>query len=641
MTFFQFASNNVRRNMRAYAAYFLSSSFAILMFFLYATLANHPNLQQGYLKESIINGMQIAEYIIFIFAFFFILYSMGTFLKGRTKEFGILTVLGMSNRQFMGTVFLENMLLGLAALCGGVVIGLIGSKLFLLLGSAVFDMAVLPFYIPVQALLITGVAFTTLFLLVSLATMLFIRNNSVASLLKGTRRPKAEPKPALVLALFAAVCLVVGYGLAVSYRAPLDGLGVQPVFVIVLVALGTYFLYTQLSVFLIHLLKKRRRFYWRGTHMLWLSDLAYSMKDNARLFFVIAMILSVTFTATSALALFKSRTSAHVMPFAFTLLFQPGKTAAIAPIEKTLAKTLHDQHFSSIRVEASYVLLAVTGKNIAAPCMSLSDYNRWAAVVHASPLSMQPGEAIEVSTSQPDPNNPPIPSGSTITLVHGQRVHVVSRNSQQVLNEDFLTNVLIVPDQDYQRYSTGLQQNVYVGYSIVPWRDTLTIAFTLQEQTQKIYESTTRGSSSEDFFLLSSHALDYLNSYQIPNITLFVGLFVAIIFLIASSSFLYFRLYSSLTENTNRYRAMMKIGLTSREMRASLTLQMVVLFFVPFMMAIVHTVFAMIVVQNNMHAGTQVFFPTILTIGGFLLFQMVYFLLVRTQYLHQLEQTMM
>ncbi len=116
---------------------------------------------------------------------------------------------------------------------------------------------------------------------------------------------------------------------------------------------------------------------------------------------------------------------------------------------------------------------------------------------------------------------------------------------------------------------------------------------------------------------------------------------MAIIFLIASSSFLYFRLYSSLTENTNRYRALMKIGLTSREMRASLTLQMVVLFFVPFMMAIVHTVFAMIVVQNNMHAGTQVFLPTILTIGGFLLFQVVYFFLVRTQYLHQLEQTMM
>ena len=64
MTFFQFARNNVTRNGRAYVAYFLSSTFAILLFFLYATLINHPDLQKGYVNHFVINGMQIAQGII-------------------------------------------------------------------------------------------------------------------------------------------------------------------------------------------------------------------------------------------------------------------------------------------------------------------------------------------------------------------------------------------------------------------------------------------------------------------------------------------------------------------------------------------------------------------------------------------------
>ena len=126
MTFFQFANNNVRRNVRAYSAYFLSSTFAILMFFLYAILANHPDLQKGYVSPNIITGMQLAQYIIFAFSFFSILYSMGSFLRGRNKEFGLLTILGISNRQLIGMIFLENMLLGVAPIVAGRVLGVGG-----------------------------------------------------------------------------------------------------------------------------------------------------------------------------------------------------------------------------------------------------------------------------------------------------------------------------------------------------------------------------------------------------------------------------------------------------------------------------------------------------------------------------------
>jgi hypothetical protein len=58
--------NNVRRNARAYLAYFLSSSFAVMIFFTYAIFIFHPDLENSALGEMVKLGMQAADYVIFL-----------------------------------------------------------------------------------------------------------------------------------------------------------------------------------------------------------------------------------------------------------------------------------------------------------------------------------------------------------------------------------------------------------------------------------------------------------------------------------------------------------------------------------------------------------------------------------------------
>lgn len=83
MIFRQFAFNNVFRNKRTYAAYFLSSVFSVMVFCMYAVFAFHPELATGQIIVNITKGMQTAEGIIYVFSFFFVLYSMSSFLKMR------------------------------------------------------------------------------------------------------------------------------------------------------------------------------------------------------------------------------------------------------------------------------------------------------------------------------------------------------------------------------------------------------------------------------------------------------------------------------------------------------------------------------------------------------------------------------
>src|SRR5699024_9240065 len=99
VNFRQFAFKNVIRNKRLYIAYFLSSMFKVMVFFVFAMFAFHPIFMSGSIRWEALYGMGIAGGIIYIFSFFFVLYSMSSFLKSRKREFGLLMMQGMSTRQ--------------------------------------------------------------------------------------------------------------------------------------------------------------------------------------------------------------------------------------------------------------------------------------------------------------------------------------------------------------------------------------------------------------------------------------------------------------------------------------------------------------------------------------------------------------
>ena len=635
MTFFQFARNNVWRNGRVYAAYFLSSTFAILLFFLYATLINHPDLQK-YINYYVINGMNVAQGIIFVFAFFSILYSMGAFLRSRNKEFGLLTLLGISNRQLIWLVFLENMLLGLASLLVGVGVGLLTSQLFLMLGSTLLNIPPLPFYLPGQALLVTCIAFLALFFLVSIVTLVFMRHTTVLSLLTGSHRPKREPRASILLALLAAVSLLVAYIMATHYRASLGGSLTTPLVVILLVTVGTYLLYGQLCVFLLGLVKKSRNYSWRGTHLVWLSELAYNMKDNARLLFAIAMLLSVAFTATGAVAVEKERSATDIplSSFAFSLSEDQSHSTALPTAQTLLNQKLDAAHLSYTTIEVPFIVQ----QNASDTVMSVSNYNRLAVAAQFPRLTLQPGKAIAFPY-QLRLLDPTATYSITIPSKQGVRqVKATPTTASGVLDNSYgLGNTYILNDQDYQDLSVHARQGLYIAYNMAGWKMTTQLATDLANKMQPIE---TQAMSEGTYFFYQSRALEYLEGYQLPNIILFIGLFSTVIFLVASGSFLYFRLYTSFNENKERYKALSKIGLTEKDMRSSITVQVVTLFLAPLLMATLNAVFAMVVLKNNEHPGTQVLLPTVETIGFFLALQILYCLVVRAQYLFQLKRVL-
>lgn len=250
MNFRQFAINNVVRNKRIYLAHFLSSTFSVMIFFTYALLLFHPDLKAGLKGSSgtvtlLANqGFVIAEIIIFIFSFLFLLYSVGSFLKTRKKEFGIFLIIGMTRKQMNRLLFMENMCIGLASIITGIGLGIIFGKLILLIcGSMLAVENSLRFYFPLKSIALTAGAFLLLFVVIAMSSSLLIRKGTLIDLVKSEEKPKPEPKASRLLALLSVLLIGGGYAgvftfVWISFSFPLLLASV------VVVIAGTYFLFT-------------------------------------------------------------------------------------------------------------------------------------------------------------------------------------------------------------------------------------------------------------------------------------------------------------------------------------------------------------------------------------------------------------
>ncbi|MFE6014994.1 FtsX-like permease family protein, partial [Bacillus thuringiensis] len=384
MTFRQLAVNNVLRNQRIYLGHFFSSTFAVLIFFTYGLLVFHPNLQGELTHVSTIMstfgkiGFHLSYYLIFVFSFLFIFYSVSAFLKNRKKEFGLLMLHGMSHQQLHRLIFFENMLIGIPSIVVGIGLGMVFSKLFLLVSGSLLGVEkTLAFYFPLKAMVVTAMSFFILFLLISLFTSKMVKMNELVELIKSEEKPKPEPIASVWISVLVIILFGAGYSCVHHSIAAADYMSLNSLFLlvgvgVVLVVFGTYLFFTQLCVYVLSALKNRETTFFKKTNLLVISELTYRIKDNARTFFIVTIISAVSFTAIGVCtAIANPELAKHETPYAFTYKSDKGNTQEKKHIEE-IKKQLKESGLS-------YKLVATEFKRInGVPFINLSTYNEYA-----------------------------------------------------------------------------------------------------------------------------------------------------------------------------------------------------------------------------------------------------------------------
>lgn len=648
MTFRQFAYRNVARNKRKYAAYFVSSAFSVMVFFLCALFIYHPAIARDTILSTAANTMMVAEGIIFVFSSLFMLVSVGSFLQSRKLEFSVLLMHGMTKGQLNKMVFLENMLIGSSAILTGTVLGLLLGKLFLMIGAEFLGIAPLEFYFSWQAPLLTVSSFALLFVLISLCTFAFIGRESPRGLFQSGHRAEQEPRVSPLLAAVSALLLLGGYGLAASATAASVEMVMFPV--VAITVAGTYLFYTQLSLYIVKILRGMRRFYWHKTHMIMLSGLSHRWKDNGRMFFMVTIVSAVSFTSVGVFASIHTLSRELKLDYPAAVGYVAKGSQAGYNAERDL-QGIRDElerlglPYETLSIPVKYAeVRSQTGpdRTRQLPLMAYSDYKL--ALQLAGFISrgqpLQGNEGLVMIGSQRDRSLTWDRIKAVYTLEQGTEIVETGYTEHVPIAEYLLPELdgrdggdfsgVVVSDSLFHSIVPA-QIDYYSGFYVDDFPQTSGIARTLADKGKVAYES------DSPYAVVVSGTLFEIQK-TLYSTMLFASLLVGTVFFIAAGSFLYFRLYTDLDHDRLQYSTLSKMGLTDQELDRSLTLQLALMFFVPVGIAIMHSLFAFIALQRLFYLSIAA--ETGAVLAGYLAAQGLYFILIRGRYLRNLKKNL-
>lgn len=592
MSLWQIAARNVWRSRGRYLAYLGSAAFSVMIYFIYTALALHPSLQGEYRGAAgVVRGIQAASFGIALITFVFLLTSSAAFTRSRKKEFGLWSLMGVTRGQLVAVVLWESLFIAAAALAIGLGFGLLFLRLFFMAVSALLRLPEpLPVYAGPAVWLQTVGVFGAFFLVVSLYSLIDILRSTVIELLRAERKPKAEPTFRWWKALLGTVLVAGGYAWASAPRPTAIILGMVPV--TIMVSVGTVFLMQEGSVALLSWLRRREGFYYRAGPFLTISHLRFKLQENARVLantaVAIAIILTAVGTIYTALVVFAHEALTRY-PHPFQLV-EP----ALGPSSAEVVEAELSRHGVEGWVRRDLVTVRVD-LDPETPAL-LVPYSLYASVPRSSgvvrPLPEGPGGALLIypyTVLDPDwQDREPVPRELTV----GEQTYRLAVKADfgglPVNVTHGARNVLVLRDELVEQIVAGSapEQRLRVTmWDVAGWRSREAAA-----AAEALSLRFGGGASGPHF---SSTLPEYQSAVSSWGLTLFVGVFVSLVFFVTSCSVLYFRLFTEIDEDRRHFRRLQHLGVSPSELRRFLLGQTQVLFFVPFLVGLVHSTFAM------------------------------------------------
>ncbi|MFH0066518.1 FtsX-like permease family protein [Peribacillus sp. NPDC056705] len=631
------AKRNIQGNAQRYLAYFFSIVLSVSIFFIYASFIFHPDVVTANIPggQLISKGLIAAEIVIIIFSVFFIAYSNSAFIQPRKKEFGLLTLLGMSRSQLRKLIYLEQTMVSLISILIGVGLGLLFSKLFLMAVSWLLavEQPILFVFVP-EAFVYTIVGFVLLFQLLSLLSLFHIGKAEVVDLLKDKQKPKKTPFVSKWLIALSAVCLSVSYYLAGTMSLNNSYIRVMPILFFVLI--GTYFLFSQSIVALCSRLYRKKKSLYGGTHLITQTNLIFNIKDYSRLFFLTSIITAVILTAAGTLFMFSAdlkKQGMNNIPQSIGWVENDASIYSIiepSAVEEALKedgfKILYEVNMTGVPITHMLPHMRTGESNENRSLLiSESDYNNVAALRKIDPAKLSGKEALYIFPYG-GLDYHFVQKGEKKELHYGKQTMQVTmigqRNQSIVTPLKSATTLMVVDDRLFQEITADvpIKEKVRVrGYEIKDWEESI-------ETSSKIEKM----SNNPDHNQLQTRAPIYQEMKQGSILILFIGLFVSLLFFIVQGSMMYLRVFTNLEDKKIQIHALHRLGLTKKEIRQILSAEIRTLFFAPFLIGMTHAIIAYVALSNLL--GSNLFVYSAMVIGMYFLFQLLYYQVTKKMY---------
>ena len=642
------ALSGIRKNRSIYYPYILTAVLTTAMMYIIGSLQNVTTDYSGTLAFSLQLGIVVTS----VFSVIFLFYTNSFLMRRRKKEFGLYNILGMEKRHLTRLILWETVLMLLISLLLGLAVGILLDKLMHLLLSHLVGQAVsLTFAVSPGAMRYTALLISVTFALILLNSVRQVYFARPVELLRSAEVGEREPKARWFIALLGLIALGTGYWLSATVKDA--GAMILFFFVAVLLVIaGTYLLFTSGSVTLLKALRKNRRYYYKPDHFISVSGMIYRMRQNAvglaNVCILCTMVLVMVFSTLSLWLGMEDTLNSRIRAD----IDVRSKSTDIAALEAAVDEALQQAgasrentwtyrylSFSALPAKDGFVTPASFTESdmlIASPAtfqvLVLEDYNRMLGLSE----TLAPGEALlECSRGSLE--------GDTLRLLD-ETFTIKKRISDglgagQALASIYDYYCLVVDSMDTLSRLDRQQQALYGDLSSSV---STTMSFTLvpaSEELSRTVGTLLRGRAEADGFTSVAERSELEeNLLALYGGLLFVGLFLGLLFTMAMILIIYYKQITEGYEDRERYRIMRKVGLSRREIRRSISSQILIVFFLPLAAAGLHVTFAFpgIVTMFRALSMTNVTLIAGCALGSFagfaVLYGAVYLLTARVYY---------
>lgn len=184
----------MRKNIKHYYLYFFALIFSVTLYFVFATLQHDESVVERS-GGSMGAAFSAAGILLLIIAGIFVVYANAIFLKRRSREIGLYQLIGLSKSKVVRMFMLENILLSSGALFIGIGVGILVSRLFLLLLMKLigFD-GYITVTFSTSAVLQTVLVFMVIIALTSIQMLFTVYRNTLLHLFNADQKeiPKSQ-----------------------------------------------------------------------------------------------------------------------------------------------------------------------------------------------------------------------------------------------------------------------------------------------------------------------------------------------------------------------------------------------------------------------------------------------------------------
>ena len=597
------AFSNLKQNRKLYYPFALAVILTTMILYSFIALASTPHLEDSYGGGAARTVLGFGSFVVQLVVIILVAYANGFVMKNRSKELGLYSVLGMEKKHLLIMTLWELLFFYVLTVGVGLGLGLLFDRLiFALLLKCMGLPVVIQSTFQIGAVLNTLLGLALAFGLILLLNSFRLLRYSSLHLMQQKKAGEKKGRFLLVQTLLGLGLLGIAFYIALTVERPVAA--VQGFFIaVILVILATYLLFNAGSITFLRFLKGRKSYYYKPENFISVSNLIARMRKNAAGLATISILSTmVLVTLTGSLNIFIGGHNYLDTVYPSDYMISVGHMTSdaetepvIKDVQAQIKKTADATNLSDYQVVQTTYWSAEIRK-IDGKVLEVNDQSTPATgqelktegVVNffdQATYEQLTGKKVELGENEILAYGYHYPgrldaqlkiNGKTFTIKEKLNSNFIQgKLSQGNLFQHQMGLYLVLPDLN----QLGLKVDKNLEFSITA----------KDKENQDFIGSVTKELYSTD--KMSQYGATYFGGYERYSIEkewretagtlLFIGVFLSVIFLLATVLVIYYKQISEGYEDRENFVILQQVGLDQKQTGTTIRKQILTVFFLP------------------------------------------------------------